>query len=146
MGRVTISDAARRHIAAFESETGATARDCVVDEERDQVVFVVAPDEMGAAIGTDGGRVRALEESLGRSVRLVEDADRVGDFVANALAPAAVYSVAVEEREDGEAVARVEVDDADRGVAIGAGGDTIETARMLARRHFDLADVELVEA
>ena len=142
---VTISDAARRHIAAFETETGVSPRDCVVDDERDQVVFVVAPGEMAGAIGSGGEQVRAVEESLGQSVRLVEDADRAEEFVANALAPAAVYSVTVEEGADGATVARAEVDEADLGVAIGADGRTIETARLLVERHFDIADVELVE-
>jgi N utilization substance protein A len=142
----TITEAARQHIAAFEAETGVSPRDCVVDDDHDQVVFVVPPGEMGAAIGRDGEQVRAVEESLGRSVRLVADADRAEAFVANALAPAAVYSVTVEESEDGDSIASAAVDDADRGVAIGTNGRTIEAARLLARRHFDIDDVELIEA
>jgi N utilization substance protein A len=40
-------------------------------------------------------------------------------------------------------VAFVEVDEADRGVAIGAGGRTIEVARRLAKRHHDVEDIQL---
>jgi N utilization substance protein A len=135
-----LTDEARRYIAAFEEATGATASDCVLEEDR--VVFVLAPGEMGQAIGPGGERVERAEAEFGRDVTLVEDADTPETFVANALAPAAVRNVTVSENDD--TVAYAEVDDADRGVAIGAGGETIETARLLARRHFDIDDVRLV--
>ena len=139
--RVTLSDEARQYIALFEDATEVAARDCIVDEEFDRVVFLVPPGEMGKAIGPGGRRVKRLEERIGRSVELVEDADRAEDFVANALAPAAVYNVTVSENET--TVAYAEVDSQDTGVAIGADGRNIRMARQLARRHFDVDDVEL---
>jgi N utilization substance protein A len=152
--RVTLTDEARRYIAAFETETGATARDCVVDADEDgedeegeadtqRLLFVVKAGEMGQAIGPDGSRVRALESEFGRDVELVEDAPTAEGFVANALAPAAVYNVTISEDEDGKTVAFAEVDDADRGVAIGAGGRNIAAAERLAKRHFDVDEIQL---
>ena len=61
--------------------------------------------------------------------------------MANALAPAAVYNVTVSENDT--TVAYAEVDREDTGVAIGADGRNIRLARELARRHFDVDDVEL---
>ena len=142
--RVTLSDRDRRFIACFEDETGATARDCLVyenDDGEDRVVFLVAAGEMGQAVGPDGRRVRAVEEALGRSVELVEDADTPEAFVANVLAPAAVQHVTISEQ--GDRVAYAEVPEADRGAAIGRDGRNIETARRLAKRHYDLDDVQL---
>ena len=139
--RVTLSDEARQYIALFEDATDVAARDCIVDEEFDRVVFLVPPGEMGKAIGPGGRRVKRLEERIGRSVELVEDADRAEDFVANALAPAAVYNVTVSENES--TVAYAEVASEDRGVAIGRDGKTIRRARELAKRHFDVDDVQL---
>ncbi|WP_327053126.1 NusA-like transcription termination signal-binding factor [Halomicrococcus gelatinilyticus] len=141
---VTLSDAARQYIALFEDETGATARDCVVldDEEADKrVVFVVKPGDMGQAIGPGGQTVQRVEEQVGADVELVEDADTAEDFVANALAPAAVYNVTISENDD--VLAYVEVAEEDTGVAIGAGGRNIETAKLLADRHFDVDDIQL---
>jgi N utilization substance protein A len=139
--RVTLSDEARQYIALFEDVTDVAARDCIVDEEFDRVVFLVPAGEMGKAIGPGGRRVKRLERQVGRSVELVEDADRPEDFVANALAPAAVYNVTVSENDT--TVAYAEVDSEDTGVAIGADGRNIRLARELARRHFDIDDVEL---
>jgi N utilization substance protein A len=139
--RVTLSDRERRLIARFEDETGATARDCLVFDDDDRIVFLVAAGEMRQAIGPGGRQVRALEEALGRSVALVEDADTPEAFVANALAPAAVEHVTISEQ--GDRVAYAEVAAADRGAAIGRDGRNIETARRLAARHHDVDDVQL---
>ncbi|MFC7229503.1 NusA-like transcription termination signal-binding factor [Salinirubellus salinus] len=139
--RVTLSDEARQLIALFEDETDVAARDCLVDEAFDRLVFVVPAGEMGKAIGPGGRVVRRVEQRVGRSVELVEDADTAADFVANALSPAAVYNVTVSENDS--TVAYAEVASEDRGVAIGSDGKTIHRARELAKRHFDVDDVQL---
>ncbi|MFC4553421.1 MULTISPECIES: NusA-like transcription termination signal-binding factor [Halorussus] len=146
--RVTLSDTARQYIALFEDETGATARDCVVvedggedDDGEERVVFLVKADEMGKAIGSGGETVRQVEDQLGKPVTLVENDDTAEGFVANALAPAAVYNVTISENDD--TVAYAEVDSADTGVAIGEGGRNIAVARQLAKRHFDIDDIQL---
>jgi N utilization substance protein A len=138
--RVTLSDDARQFIARFEDETGAAARDCLLFEDR--VVILVAAGDMGAAIGPGGAHVQAVEEAIGRDVELVEDADTPAAFVENALAPAAVRHVTLSE-QGGERIAYVEVPEGDRGVAIGSEGTHIETARKLARRHYDIDDIQL---
>jgi len=138
-----ITDEARRCMALFEDETGAGAVDCVVDDGHDRVLVLVAAGELAQGIGPDGQNVERVERRLGRTVSLVEDAADPESFVASALAPAVVHNVTVSEVED-ERVAYAEVAEADRGVAIGADGRTIEAARLLARRRFDIDDVELV--
>lgn len=138
--KITLTDEARRYLVLFEDHTEATVRDCLVGDDR--IVFVVEPGHMGRAIGPDGAHVEAVTERLGREVRVVEGADTPEAFVEAALAPAVVRGVTLSE-QGGEVVAYVEVEEADRGVAIGAGGRTIETARRLARRHFDIDDIQL---
>ncbi|PSQ03383.1 NusA-like transcription termination signal-binding factor [Halobacteriales archaeon QS_4_69_31] len=138
---VTLSDEARRVIALFEEETGATVRDCVVDEEFDRLLVLVKAGEMGQAIGPGGANVQRVEQRLDREIKLVEDAPTAEDFVASALAPAAVYNVTISENDN--TVAYAEVADEDRGVAIGADGRNIEAARRLAARHYDVDGIEL---
>lgn len=143
---VTLSDEARQFIARFEDESGATARDCLVlnsedDEAEERLVFLVKAADMGMAIGSGGETVRQVEEAVGRPVTLVEDADTPEAFVANALAPAAVYNVTISENDD--TVAYVEVDSADTGIAIGEGGRNIAVAKQLAERHHGIDDIQL---
>ena len=136
---VTLSDEARRYIALFDDETDVPAIDCLVDDDR--LAFVVPAGTMGRAIGPGGDHVRRVESALGRDVTVVENADNAADFVANALAPAAVYNVTISENDT--TVAYAEVDTEDRGVAIGADGRRIDLARRLAKRHFDVDEIEL---
>ena len=141
MASLTLSDEARQYLVLFEDETGATARDCVVDDEEDRVIILVAAGDMAQAIGPGGQNVQAVEAQIGKSIKLVEDAPTPEGFVANALAPAAVYNVTISENDT--TIAYVEVAEEDTGVAIGTGGKNIEAARLLARRHHDVDDVQL---
>jgi len=138
---VELSDEARRLIALFETETDVTVRDCLIDDANDRVIYVVKAGEMADAIGPGGTVVERVEAKLDREIKLVEDADTADAFVANALAPAAVYNVTVSENSD--TVAYVEVAQEDRGIAIGEEGKNIDAARKLAARHFDVDGIEL---
>ncbi|RQG92665.1 NusA-like transcription termination signal-binding factor [Natrarchaeobius halalkaliphilus] len=143
---VTLDDDARRHLALFEDVTGANGVDCLLEERRedggDRLIVVVSSGQMGEAIGPGGRTIQRYEEQVDAPVRLVEDADNASEFVANALAPAAVYNVTLSENDD--IVAYVEVAEEDRGVAIGSNGWTIDAARTLAERHFGIDDVQLI--
>lgn len=137
---VTLSDEARQYIQAFDQLTGVTPVDCLVRDAR--LVFVVPIGEMGEAIGPHGETVGNVEAAFGQSVELVEDAVDAAEFVANCLAPAAVRNITLSD-QGGSTVAYAEVPQADHGVAIGAEGESIETTRELAARHFDVDDVQL---
>jgi len=138
---IRLSDEARRLAALFEQETDAAVRDCIVDDEYGRVIVLVAAGQMGQAIGSNGTHVKRVEERIGREIKLVENADTPEDFVANALAPAAVYNVTISENND--RLAYVEVASEDRGAAIGTDGRNIDAARRLAARHYDIDGVEL---
>jgi N utilization substance protein A len=138
---ITLSDEARQFVALIEDETEATLKDCVVDDEHDRIIVVVTVGEMGKAIGKGGEQVRRLEDEIGKTIKLVEDAPTAEDFVANALAPAAVYNVTISENDD--RLAYAEVAQEDHGAAIGTDGKNIDAARTLARRHYDIDDIRL---
>ena len=137
---IHLSDEARRYIAAFEDVTGVSAVDCLPED--DVVTFLVRPDDMATAIGPDGRTVSQLEDRFGTDVVLIESADVPEVFVANALAPAAVYEVTVDD-DDEETVATAIVDEDDMGVAIGKDGHRIDRASRLAARHVGVDRIEL---
>ncbi|MDF9747444.1 NusA-like transcription termination signal-binding factor [Natrinema salsiterrestre] len=139
---VTLDDDARQYLAAFEDVTGVDGRDCLVTDGGDSLLIVVERGGMSEAIGPGGRTVQQFEERTDAQVRLVEDADEAEAFVANVLAPAAVYNVTISENND--TVAYVEVAEDDRGVAIGSNGRTIDAARTLAERHFGIDDIQLI--
>ena len=138
--KVTLSDEARRFIGLFDAETDVSPTDCLV--ESDRVVFLIPAGKMADAIGPDGQIVQRVEQKIGRRIELLEDADTPEAFVENMLAPAVVRGVTISEQGE-TVVAYVEVVEADRGIAIGTDGQHIKTARKLARRQFDVDDIQL---
>lgn len=140
---VRLTDEAQRVIAVIAAETDVTPSDCLV--EADRIAVVVDPEAMGTIIGPDGRTVRSLEETFGRTVTVIADAQQPAPFVANALAPAAVETVEIQDDDAGQVAVAV-VDEADVGVAIGPDGTRVELARRLADRHFGIADVRVVSA
>ena len=62
---IRLSDEARQLAALFESETKATVRDCVIDDDHGRVLLLIKPGEMAQAIGPAGEHVSRVE--IGRA-------------------------------------------------------------------------------
>ena len=136
---IHLSDAAHRHIAAFSDLTGVVPTDCIVEEP---LTFVIPPDDMAQAIGPDGETVQAVEAEFDSAVVLVAASEHPEDFIANALEPAVIEEISIEE-SGGQLIAEVAVDDRDLGLAIGTDGQRIDRARTLAARHFGIDDITI---
>ncbi|HJK01306.1 MAG TPA: NusA-like transcription termination signal-binding factor [Methanocorpusculum sp.] len=142
MSEITISEDAMRMIAQFESLTGASARDCVIDDKFDRILFVINPGEMGLAIGKKGASIKKASEVFEKKVEVVEyNPDKV-QFIRNCFLPVQVITITFKEEENGE-IAYVEVNEDERGLAIGKEGRNIIKTKKLAFRQFDINNVEL---
>lgn len=130
-------------ISMFQGMTGATARDCVIDEKANRVIFVVAKGQMGLAIGKEGVAVKKIERAIRRPVELVEWADDVEGLVRNALGAKYVQEVRVGDRLDGTKGLVVVVDRRKKGAVLGMGGKNAEKVRLLARRYFGIGNIQI---
>jgi len=133
-----------RHIALFESITGAIVKDCIIDEELDRIIFVVKMGEVGMAIGRGGKNIRLLEKMTGKRHEIIEHSEDAAQFIKNALKPAKVKEIRITERPDGKTIAVVAVDPRDKGVAIGKNGRNAERIRFLAKRYFQIQHVSIM--
>jgi N utilization substance protein A len=131
-----------RLIALFENITGATANDCVIDDEGDRIIFVAKAGEMGLAIGKGGKNINALRKMTGRPIEVVEFSDTAEGLIRNCLSPAKIKEVRITERPDRKIVV-VEVDPKDKALAIGKNGRTIDKTRMLAKRYYQIDHVQI---
>ncbi|HEX69218.1 MAG TPA: NusA-like transcription termination signal-binding factor [Candidatus Bathyarchaeota archaeon] len=133
-----------RYIALFESITGATVRDCIIDEENNRIIFVVKEGQIGMAIGRKGKNIRLLERMTGKKHEIIEYSEDPVQFIKNALKPAKVQEVRITERPDGKKIAVVTVYPRDKGVAIGKNGRNAERLRFLAKRYFQIQNVNII--
>lgn len=130
-----------RYIALFENVTGAAARDCVIDEKADRIIFVVNPGDIGLAIGKKGSRIKLLNKMVSKDVEVVEYAETPEVFIRNSLSPAKVRELRIIDRPDGRRVAVANIEPRDKGVAIGKNGRNAERTRLFAKRYFKIEDV-----
>jgi len=138
--RIKLTGDEMKCIALFESITGATAKDCLIDEKGERIIFLAKQGEMGLAIGRAGKNIQTLRKMTGRQVEVVEQADTPEQLIRNALAPAKVREIRITEKPERKIVV-VEVEPRDKALAIGKNGRTIDKTRMLARRYFQVDHV-----
>ena len=130
-------------MSMFQGMTGATARDVVVDDKRGRVIFVIAQGQMGLAIGKEGASVKKIERAVNKPVEVVEWADDVEGLVKNSLGAKFVQEVRVSERLDGTKGVVVVVDSRKKGAVLGLGGKNAEKVRLLAKRYFDVSNLQI---
>jgi N utilization substance protein A len=132
-----------RYIALFESITGATVKDCIIDDELNRIIFIIKEGEVGIAIGKGGKNIHMLENMTGKKHEIIEHSEKPVQFIKNALRPARVNEIRISERTDGKTIAVVSVDPKDKGVAIGKNGRNAERIRFLAKRYFQIQNVSI---
>jgi N utilization substance protein A len=140
---IKLTSVEMRYIALFQSITGATVKDCIVDEDLNRIIFVVKEGSIGMAIGKKGKNIHQLEKMTGKKHEVIEHSDNPAQFIKNALKPAKVDEVRITERMDGKTIAVISVNPKDKGVAIGKNGRNAERIRFLAKRYFQIQNVSI---
>src|SRR5207249_1137171 len=118
-----------RLMSLFQSVTSATARDCIVDEKMDRVIFVVNKGQMGLAIGKGGSTIKQLQNVVAKKIELVEFSDDPAEFIRNMLNADMVNDIRISDRNDGTKQAIIMVDQRKKGAVVGREGRNAEKAR-----------------
>jgi N utilization substance protein A len=92
-------------------------------------------DAIGSCVGARGSRVQNVVDALGEKVDIVEYKEDPAEFITEALKPAKVTHVTVEEEEK---VCRVVVPDTQLSLAIGGGGQNARLAAKLTGWKIDI--------
>jgi transcription termination/antitermination protein NusA len=129
-----------RIFAMFEGMTRASLKDVI--EEEDRIIFVVEEGHLGKAIGKGAINLKRLRETLGKEVVLIGYAGEREAFIKNVFHKFTVETIEWEDR-NGDIIAHVKIPQDEKGKAIGKGGRNIQLARMLLKRHHQVADVSL---
>jgi len=131
-------------ISLFQSISGATAKDCIIDNKMNRVIFVVNKGEMGLAIGKKGQSIKTLENLIGKPVELVEYSDDPKEFIEKAINIKYIYDVRLTEKLDGTKIGVIVVDQRHKGAAVGREGRNVEKVRLLVKRYFQIDRIHIV--
>ncbi len=140
MSDIKLSTEAIRYIALFESMTGASIMDCLVDGGR--LVYVVKNGDMCAAIGRRGDHINRFKKAVDRHIDMVEYSEDPMAFVKNAFGTISVKSVNIRS-SNGNKTALVEVPSSEKSLAIGKNGRNIDMIKRIVNRHHNIDDVIL---
>lgn len=133
-------------ISLFQDVTGASARDCIIDEQLERVIFIVNKGEMGLAIGKNGSSIKNTQNKVGKLVELVEYSDDPKKFIINALSSKFISEVRLSKKMDGSKIATVFVDSRRKGAVVGRDGKNAEKARLLAKRYFNISNIHIISS
>jgi N utilization substance protein A len=133
-----------RLISLFQTISSASARDCIVDDKMERVIFIVNKGQMGLAIGKGGATIKQLQNVVAKKIELLEYFDDASEFIRNILNSEMVNDIKINERSDGSKQAVVFVDPKRKGVVVGREGRNAEKARLLAKRYFQISNVLIV--
>tara|TARA_B100000949_G_C14254207_1_gene439670 strand:+ start:777 stop:1232 length:456 start_codon:yes stop_codon:yes gene_type:complete len=144
--KIKLSSDQLKMMSMFQEISGAMAKDCVVDEKMNRVIFIVNKGEMGLAIGKNGQSIKNIKKSIGQDVDLVEYSDDPVELIANSLNPKLVKNIRLTEKPDGLKTAIVSVDDSKKGEIVGRNGKNAERARLLAKRYFQITTLQIINS
>jgi N utilization substance protein A len=141
MAEIILSNETVQYINLASKYSGASIRDCVVEDDR--VIFIVDKGHLGIAIGSKAKNLEKLRMLFKKIVKFVEFDEDKTRFIENLCKPYNITKVTFDEN-NGEAVARIEVNPRDKSKLIGKGGRNINMIRKMAQRHHQIKDVQII--
>jgi N utilization substance protein A len=142
--KIKLSPDEFRLLSLFQSVTSADARDCILDDKLQRVIFVVNRGQMGMAIGKGGSNIKQLQTVINKRIELVEHSDQPAEFVKNIFNSDMIIEVKINDKMDGSKQALVVVDAKKKGLVVGKDGRNVEKARLLAKRYYNITNVLVI--
>ena len=132
MARVKLDQETFGLSSLMERITRAKVKACI--KEEDTIYFIVAPGELGKAIGKGGVNIKKVQQEFGKKVKIIEYRDDPAAFLRNIIYPLKVENVSLQGKE-------LLIDDQNKkikGQIVGRDKSNINFINRVVRRFFDL--------
>ncbi|MBI4095940.1 MAG: NusA-like transcription termination signal-binding factor [DPANN group archaeon] len=146
------SDTLQR-IQLFKQVTRIDCKDCF--EFNDYVIFITMPRTAGLAIGKAGENVKRLRTNLGKTVKIIDEAETPEDLIMNFLYPMQPLFVKIESRaitspdgtERRAAIANIKFANAgERRALLGNNLANLKLLKFVVKRYFpDIEDIMVLQ-
>jgi len=141
--KVSWSNQELSYIGFFENATGARVVDCLITNNDKTVFFLLKPEDFERIKNSCKILLQHFSKRIGKEVHVMGFNEDLETFLRQALYPARVLNVQVENGAKGGRVVYVTVSEMDKGKAIGRNGFRIQGIREFAKRHFGVSDVKI---
>ena len=116
----------------MEKITKAKVKDCFTDEEG-TIFLVVAPGDIGKAIGKGASNIKRLQQELQRKIRVIEYSDDLVEFIKNIIYPLRVQSIT----EEQDVIVIKEANKKAKSLLIGRQGRNLKLINRAVKRFFN---------
>ena len=126
-----------RFINLFESITGAKVKDCIINENKNKILFVIQRGQAGLAIGRNGSNVKKVERMINKQIEVLEFSKDPIEFIVNIFRPVKVKEAYLSEKSDGEKILHIVLLDENTGIA----RTKMKVAKSLITRYFNINEI-----
>lgn len=131
MNKVILDQEAFGLSSLMEKIARVRVKDCFKDEEI--IYFVVAPGELGKAIGKGAINIKRAQEEFGKRIKIIEYNDEVVRFIKNIIYPAKVEEII----EENSVIFIKDSSKKTKSLLIGRGGKNLKLINRAVKRFFN---------
>lgn len=131
MKKVILDQEAFGLSSLMEKIARVRVKDCFKDEEI--IYFVVAPGELGKAIGKGAVNIKRVQEELGKRIKVVEYNEDMVTFIKNIIYPAKVEEIV----EENNVIFIKDSSKKTKSLLIGRGGKNLKLINRAVKRFFN---------
>ena len=136
--KITFDTELIKLMGLFENITHSQLKDCFFDREK--LVFLVEPGEMGKALGKNKMNIVKLEKMLKRKVKIVEFNPNRLQFITNYLAPLRIIDV----KEEDDIVTITGADTKTKGLIIGIKAQNLRNLEKIVSKYFTVQEIKVI--
>lgn len=131
MKKVILDQEAFGLSSLMEKIARVRVKDCFKDEE--VIYFVVAPGELGKAIGKGAINIKRAQEEFGKRIKVIEYNDEIVNFIKNIIYPARVEEIV----EENNVIFIKDGSKKTKSLLIGRGGKNLMLINRAVKRFFN---------